>query len=225
MFGKERFGKVYQVGNNAVVRVRPKGSKFKTVACPLLFYALRFFRVADMVVARGIAVILCICAVGYDEHLHKLKQTAFRPKTVALIAVDLVECFPYRHAAAFEFDMYERETVDKHGNVVTVFVSACIVFVLVDDLQLVGVNVRFVDQRYIFGQTVVPLEIDTAVAFLDFARFFCNALFGVCDMYGKKPFPFVVCKLYAVQNFQLFAQVGDQVGFRMDRQIFISLRF
>ena len=96
---------------------------------------------------------------------------------------------------------------------------------MVDDLQLVGVNVRFVDQRYIFGQTVVPLEIDTAVAFLDFARFFCNALVGVCDMYGKEPFPFGICKLYAVQNFQLFAQVGDQVGFRVDGQIFISLRF
>lgn len=78
--------------------------------------------------------------------------------------------------------MYERETVDKHGNVVTVFVSACIVFVLVDDLQLVGVNVRFVDQRYIFGQTVVPLEIDTAVAFLDFARFsaMLSLAFAIC---------------------------------------------
>lgn len=121
--------------------------------------------------------------------------------------------------------MNERETVYKYGNVVAVFVCAGIVLVLVDDLQPVGVYIRFVDKRNIFCQPVISLEIDTAVAFLQFPRFFYNAFVGVCDMYGKEPLPFGICKLYAIQNFQLFAQVDNQVGFRVDRQIFISLRF
>lgn len=150
MFGKERFCKINQIGNNPIVCVCPKGSKFKTVARALLFGALCLFRVADMAVARGVAIILGMRSVGNDKYLHIFKQPAFSPKTVALVAVDLIERFPYCHTAAFEFDMNERETVYKHGNVVAVFVSADVVLVLVDDLQPVGVYIRFVDKRNIF---------------------------------------------------------------------------
>ena len=122
MFGKERFCKINQIGDDPIVCVCPKGSKFKTVARALLFGALCLFRVADMAVARGVAVIFGMRSVGNDKDLHIFKQSAFRLKTVALVAVDLIECFPYCHAATFEFDMNEGETVYKYGNVVAVFV-------------------------------------------------------------------------------------------------------
>lgn len=155
-----------------------------------------------MAVARGIAVILCICAVGYDEHLHKLKQTAFSPKTVALVAVDLIERFPYCHTAAFEFDMNERETVYKHGNVVAVFVSADVVLVLVDDLQPVGVYIRFVDKRNIFCQPVISLEIDTAVAFLQFPRFstMLSLAFAICTEKNRFHSESVNCMPFKASN-------------------------
>ena len=95
MFGKERLCEINQVGDNPIVCVCPKRSKFKTVARALLFGTQRLFRVSDMTVASGVAIILGMRSVGNDEYLHIFKQPAFRPKTVALVAVDLIERFPY----------------------------------------------------------------------------------------------------------------------------------
>ena len=58
----------------------------------------------------------------------------FRPKAISLITVDLIECFFDSDAAAFQFYMYERETVDENGDVISVFVCAGVIFILIDDL-------------------------------------------------------------------------------------------
>ena len=132
MFCEKGLGEVRKVGNDFVLRVCPKGSELKAVAC--LSLALCVLRLFDMVVARGVGVIFRICAVGDDEDLHIVKEPVRRPKAVAGIAVDLIERFSDSDAAAFEFDMYEGQTVDENGDVVTVFADATRLGVLVDDL-------------------------------------------------------------------------------------------
>ena len=91
MAGKKCAGKVHQVRNDAVFPIRPKGRKFKAVAC--LFAALSgrsgaFFNVA---VAGRIGVVFRVRAVGDNENLYILIQTATSPKAVPLVTVDLVE--------------------------------------------------------------------------------------------------------------------------------------
>ena len=144
-------------------------------------------------------------SVRNDEDLHILEKPAGRPKTVALIAVDLVERFSDRHAPAFELDMYKGQPVNKDGNVVTVFISSRVVFVLVDDLQRVGVYIDFVDQGDVFGESVVSFEINAAVAFLYFSRLFGDALVRIGEMYRKESLPFGVGEPNPVQAFELFA--------------------
>ena len=65
-----------------------------------------------MVFARSIAVIFGMRSVGNGEDLHILEESACRPETVALIAVDLVERFPDLHTPALEFEMYKVQPVD-----------------------------------------------------------------------------------------------------------------
>ena len=100
MAGKERAGKVHQVGNNAVFPIRPKGRKFKAVAC--LFAALsgRSGALFNMAVAGRVGVVFCIRAIGDNENLYILIQTATSPKAVPLVTVDLVERLFDGHRAA-----------------------------------------------------------------------------------------------------------------------------
>ena len=65
-----------------------------------------------MVEARRVGIVLRIRSVGDDEDLHIFIQPARRPKTVALIAVDLIERLADGNAAPLQFDMYERQAVD-----------------------------------------------------------------------------------------------------------------
>ena len=62
MFREKRLGKVHQIGNDLVVRVRPKRCKFKTVTC-LSFLSFLRVGVLDMVESRRIGIILCKRAV------------------------------------------------------------------------------------------------------------------------------------------------------------------
>ena len=63
MLGKESFGKVNKVGNYFVICVRPKRSKLKAITRLFALRRLCLVKVFDMVITRGIAVILSIRAV------------------------------------------------------------------------------------------------------------------------------------------------------------------
>ena len=91
MFCKKRFGKIHKIGNNAIVPVCPKRSKFKTIARLFLFLGLSARAIFNVVKSRGIRVIFRIRSVGNHENLHVFVKSAGSPKTVALIAVDLIE--------------------------------------------------------------------------------------------------------------------------------------
>lgn len=100
-FAKKSPRKIGEVENRLVVAVRPKGRKFEAVR--RFFAALSgsgVFRFFDAIRSDGVGIILRGNAVRDDEDLDVLVQSATGPKTVALVAVDLIERFLNRDAAA-----------------------------------------------------------------------------------------------------------------------------
>ncbi len=224
MAGKERLGKVNQIGNNDVVGVGPVGRELKTVA-GFAFFALRHVRFLYGIETGRVGVIFGVCTVGNDKNLNVFVQTAAGKERVALIAVDLVERFTDGDTAPLELDMHHREPVAKDRHVKAGIVSGTVVFgqhVLVDDLQTIVVHVLFINQRDIFGCAVVTLQ-HLHVIFLYFTCLFHDAVVGIGKAFGKEPVPFVVGKMKIVQFFQLFTQIGNQFFFIMNDFVFVAL--
>ena len=99
MAGEKGLGKVDEIGNDAVVRVRPIGSKFKAVACFALF-AGGGAGIPDGIKTRAVGIVFRVRAVGDDENLHIFKQPRAGIEGIALIAVDLIERLADGNAAA-----------------------------------------------------------------------------------------------------------------------------
>ena len=101
--------------------------------------------------ARGVGVVLGECPVRDHEHLHVVEKPVAGPEGLVLVAGDLVERFAEVDAAAFEFDVDERQPVDEDRDVIPVGVGRCtrcgsgVDGVLVDDLEFVVVDVGFVE--------------------------------------------------------------------------------
>ena len=222
MAGKERAGKVHQIGNDAVFPIRPKGRKFKAVAC--LFAALsgRSGAFFNMAVAGRIGVVFRVRAVGDNENLHILIQPAARPKAVPLVTVDLVERLLDRHTAPLQFHMNQRQTVYQNRDIIAVIIVAAVFHILVDNLQTVVVDVLFIQQRNIDRRAVLAGQV-LNVVLLDAAGLFFDAIVCVGDFILKEVIPFLIRKGIIVQNLQLAAQVCHKVGVLMDREIGIAL--
>ena len=222
MAGKKRAGKVHQVGNDAVFPIRPKGRKFKAVAC--LFAALSgrsgaFFNVA---VAGRVGVVFCIRAVGDNENLYILIQTAASPKAVPLVTVDLVERLFDGHTAPLQFHMNQRQTVYQNRDIIAVIIVAAILDILVNDLQAVVVDVLFIQQRDIDRRAVLTGQV-LNVVLLDAASLFFDAIVRIGDFILKEEVPLFIRESIVVQQFQLTAQVCHKVSVIMDREVGIAL--
>ena len=96
-------------------------------------------------------------AIRYDEYLDVFIKARFRPKAVALVAVNLVEGFLEGDPSPLELHVDEGEAVHEYSHVITVFEVAA-GFVLMDYLQEVVLHVFFVDEPYIFGGAVIALQ-------------------------------------------------------------------
>ena len=222
MLGEKCLCEVYQIGNDFVVPVRPEGGELKAVA-GLFGFIASLALLFDVAAAGGVGIILRVGAVGDDENLDILKKAACRPEAVALVALDLVERLADGHAAPLQLDMYQRQAVDEDGHVVARVVIARSLFVLVEHLQTVVVDVLFVQQVDVFGRAAV-LPQHLHMIELNPARLFQNAVVRARDAVLEKARPLAVRESVVVQEFQLAAEVGDERGFVVDLQIFIPLR-
>ena len=222
MLGEKRLCEVYQISNDFVVPVRPEGGELKAVA-GLFGFISSLALLFDVAAAGGVGIVLRMRAVGDDKNLDVFKKAARSPEAVALVALDLVERLADGHAAPFEFDMYQRQTVDEDGHVVARVVVARGLLVLVEHLQAVVVDVLFVQQVDVFGRTAV-LPQHLHMIELNPARLFQNAVVCARDAVFEKARPLAVRKGVVVQTLQLAAEVGDERGFVVDLQIFIPLR-
>ena len=123
----------------------------------LLRLPLAAFFLPNGAYAGRVGIILGMRTVGDDEYLNVLLEAATCPETIPLIAVDLIERFFERNAAALEFNMNQRESVYEYGHVVAVIIVAVAFGVLVDDLQRIIVDDFLVDQRDVLAASVVAL--------------------------------------------------------------------
>ena len=222
MFGEERASESHQIGYRPVVGVRPPRSELKTVARLLAFGFVSARSLLDMALPRRIAVILGVGSVRYDEQLYILEQPAARPKTLALVTVDLIECLLDIDAAAFQLDMHQRKAVYQHGNIITIRARSVIDFVLINDLERIVMDIAFIEQVDILDRSVVARQ-QLHMIFLNDGSLFDDSAVFVGDTTRKEPRPLSVGKVIAIEFLQLAAQVGDQFHLVMDRQIFVSL--
>ena len=164
MLGKEGVCEVNQIIDGLVVAVCPERRELKRVAC-LLALALASLLLLDMVEAGGVGVILGVSSVGYDENLHILIQSAASPKTISLIAVNLVERLFELDTSPLQFYMHKRQTIDQYGYIVAGIVVALLLLVLVDDLEVVVMNISLVYQVDVLGLASISFE-DLYMVFL-----------------------------------------------------------
>ena len=222
VLGEKRLGKVDQIGDDPVVRVSPERGELKAVGgLALLSAGLLMHGVP----ARRIGVILGVAAVRDHKDLDILKQPAAGKEAVALIAVDLVERLADRDAAAFELDMYHRQTVDEDRNVIAVVVLGAVIpadLILVNDLHKVVVDVLLVDQRDVLaGAVVTPQDLHKIL--LQTLRFLGDTVVRISDTVGEKACPLAVREGIAIQLLELNPQIAHQFFFRVDLEVFIPL--
>ena len=115
-----------------------------------------FFNVA---VAGRVGVVFCIRAVGDNENLYILIQTATSPKAVPLVTVDLVERLLDRHTAPLQLHMNQRQTVYQNRDIIAIIIVAAVLHILVNDLQAVIVDILLIQQRDVDGGAVLPRQI------------------------------------------------------------------
>ena len=104
-----------------------------------------------MVEACRVGVILGIGSVGNDENLNIFVQSATCPKTIPLIAVNLVERLFELDTSTLQLDMHKRQTIDKYGHIVAGIVVSLLLLVLVDDLEVVVMDVFLVNKVDVLG--------------------------------------------------------------------------
>ena len=105
-----------------------------------------------------VGVVLSVHTVADHEDLHVLKKGSAGTKGMLLVAIDLVEGFFEFQPTAFEFDLYQRQTVDKQRYIVAVLVLALHGH-LVRDLELVLAPVLGVDELKIEVVAVVADDV------------------------------------------------------------------
>ena len=93
MLGQKGRRKIYQIGNWAIFSICPPAGKFKAIAGFLTTMRIRFSSLINMLPARCITVVFCVCTIANHEQLSIFKQPTARPKTIPLIAINLIESF------------------------------------------------------------------------------------------------------------------------------------
>lgn len=140
-----------------------------------------------MGVTGGIRVVFRVGAVGDDEYLDVFIQAGGGPEAVPLIALDLIESFPDSHAAALEFNVNHRETIDRAPSHHSGYRASPASLILVDDLYAVAMDILLVKQGDVLGRAVIPCQIKDTV-FLYASGLFLDAFVGIARCWVKNCF-------------------------------------
>ena len=157
--------------------------------------------------------------------MHIFKQATARPEGVPLVALDLVKGLADGDAPAFEFHVHQGQTVDEDGHIIAIVVFGALllaIFVLVEHLQAVVMDILFIDNANIFRSAIVTLKAEDG-AFLDNFAFFRNMGVGIGQLRGKEALPFLIGEMIVVQFFDTLPQIGNQIRLLVDFQIGIAL--
>ena len=218
--------KIGQVGDLVVGGVGPPAGEFVGAGVGGDYFAPAPHIFADVLEAHGVGVVLGVGTVGDDEDLYVAEEAVSGVEGVALVAVDLVECFAQFFAASLEFDVNEGQSVDKDGDVVAVGAQPRVNRVLMDDLDLVAVDVGLVDEADVLGRAVVSGE-DLHVVLLDAPGFGNHGIVvsGGCldDVVPVEASPFVVGEVVVVEGLQLDTQVCFEARRIVDVRVLVGL--
>ena len=220
MLLEEGLCKVHEVRNNLVVGICPEGRELKTTACLLnLFLSVSFLDGTD---TGGIGVVLGAGAVRDNEQLHILIQTRCCPETISLISLNLVECLFKSNTTSLQLNVNQWETVYKDGNIVTVIKVTAILYILVNNLYRVVVDVLLINQSDVLATAVVSLQ-DLHIVLLNKAGLFYNAVISIGKVLGKEPFPFVFREGITIEFLQLLSKVIHQFVRTVYLQVSVTL--
>ena len=222
MLCKKRLGKIYKIGNGAVISVCPERSKLKAIGSFLTTFSgcsLIFF---DMTESSSVGVVLGICTVRDNKNLYILIQTGTRPKTVPLIAVDLIKCFFEGNATALQLHMDKRQAVYQNGHIVAGIMFPTAFFVLVNHLQTIIVDILLINQGDIHGSAVLTGEI-LHMILLNLTGLFHDSVVVIGNFMLEKAIPFFVGKAILIEPLQLPAEIVDQSIFAVNGHVFVTL--
>ena len=224
MSGKECLCKVNQIRNDTIVGICPEGCKFKAVAC-LFLLGLTGVCILNGIETGTVGVVLRIRTIRDNKDLSILKQPTSCPEGIPLVAIDLIEGFSDSNTSAFQFDMNERKSIDQNSNIISVIVlgSPCGTnHVLVDDLQEVIMDIFLINDGDVLGRTIITLK-NLNIILLNLTGLLHDSFIGIGNGVCEEAFPLILREVIIIQFFQLKAQIGNQIFFSMDLQIFISL--
>ena len=118
--------------------------------------------------------------------------------------------------------MNQRETVYKHSNIITVIKITAVLYILVNNLYRVVVDVLLINQSDVLATAVVSLQ-DLHIVLLNKAGLFYDAVVSIGKVLGKEPFPFVFREGITVQSLQLLTKVLNQFVRTVYLQVSVTL--
>lgn len=222
VLAEKRRSKINQVSDDVAAGICPVRGELEAVAGLLALALSRGRELPDMRITRGIGIVLCMGSVGNNKDFHVLVQPGGCPETVALVAVDLIEGFTDGNAPALQFHMNQGKAVDKDGHIVACFVHPASLNVLIDNLKAVVVYILPVKERNVLCQAIVTPDGKNALLLDKRGLLFYAQLFTRKLGFEKRS-PFSVGEGIVVQRLKLLAQVGNQLGFAVNGQVFVPL--
>ena len=118
--------------------------------------------------------------------------------------------------------MHKWQSVYEYRHVVAVGSQSVLYFILVDYLCVVVVNVIFVYELYVALLPIVERQC-LDVVLLYGLRFLGDAVAFIGYLTLKEALPFRIGESVVVEPFELFAQIGNQLTFMLDRHVFVAL--
>ena len=122
-------------------------------------FTLPVISLALLCIAGSVAVVFGFGAIRYHEYLYKVEHGPTRPKTIAKITIYLVKSLLDINPTPLKFYMYHWQSINQYRYVVAVLIRTTLLFVLVNHLQAVIVNVGFIYQLYVLCQSVVKCQV------------------------------------------------------------------
>ena len=118
--------------------------------------------------------------------------------------------------------MYQGKTIDKDGDIISGVMCPTLLYILVDDLDKVVVDVGLVNQVDVLALTSVPFEnLDIVLLYLGCLGYNIIILVGYAGV--EEGLPLLLCEVLGVELLQLCPEVGNQVSLCVDGKVLITL--
>ena len=118
--------------------------------------------------------------------------------------------------------MHKWQSIDEYGDIIASIVVALLLFVLVDYLEVVVVNVSLVNEVDILGLARISFE-DLDMVFLYLGGLCLNAFVWVGNHIIEETLPLAVGEGVVVKSLQLHTEVIHKVFLPVNIEVFISL--